>query len=83
VPKQTTAASANDSRRVYSIVEAARELGVSRGTVFTLLDRGELGFVRILRRRVVPASAIEKFLAKNLIEKRAPIAKSRRTRRVA
>lgn len=81
MPNQNSTA-ANDPRRLYSIVEAAKVLGVSRGTVFTLLDRGELGYLRIMRRRLVPADAIERFIAKRLIEK-TPLTKTPRGRRVA
>ncbi len=55
--------------RLLSIVAAANSLGVSRNTVFALLSSGKLGYVRIGRRRLVPADAIENFIAANLVAK--------------
>lgn len=57
--------------RLVSIVAAGKALGISRNTVFSLLSKGKLDYVRIGRRRLVPADAIEKFIAANLVGKQA------------
>jgi len=56
--------------RLYSIVAASKALGVSRNTVFDLLSSGKLAYVRIGRRRLVPADAIETFIANNVVAQR-------------
>lgn len=45
------------------IRDAARQLGVSRSTFYTLLREGAVGTVTIGRRRLVPASALEEYVA--------------------
>jgi excisionase family DNA binding protein len=55
--------------RLLSIIAAAKALGVSRNTVFALLSSGKLGYVRIGRRRLVPADTIENFISANLVAK--------------
>jgi excisionase family DNA binding protein len=55
--------------RLYSILAASKALGVSRNTVFDLMAQGKLAFVRIGRRRLVPADAIERFIETNIVAK--------------
>jgi len=50
--------------------EAARQLGVSRSTLYCLLQSGELASVRIGRRRLVPAVALDEYLERLLLEAR-------------
>lgn len=56
-----------EAPRLFSIVAAAKQLGISRGTMFRLFGTGELGYVRVGRRRLVPADAIERFIAANTV----------------
>jgi excisionase family DNA binding protein len=63
MPKEQMAGA--DAPRLFSIVATADRLGVSRGTLFTLLNTGKLAYVRIGRRRLVPAEAIERFISLN------------------
>lgn len=63
--------------RLFSIVAVSRTLGVSRNTVFTLLRTGKLGFVRIGRRRLIPETAIDKFIAANLVLASAATARNK------
>ena len=44
------------------IPEAARRLGLSARTVATLVSRRELSSRRVGRRRIIPVSALERFL---------------------
>ena len=52
------------SSSLLTVVEAARELRVSRSRVFALLAAGELEGVRIGRARCVPRRSIDEFLAR-------------------
>ena len=49
---------------LLTVVEAARELRVSRSRVFQLLAAGELEGVRIGRSRCVPRRSVEDFVAR-------------------
>jgi excisionase family DNA binding protein len=49
-------------RLVYSVAEAAVVLGISRTKMFGLLEEGRVRTVRVGRRRLVPAAAIDEFL---------------------
>jgi excisionase family DNA binding protein len=53
-----------DTRELYSIEDARFMLGgISRATIYELLNNGELSSVVIGRRRFVPAAAIAAFVA--------------------
>jgi excisionase family DNA binding protein len=53
-----------DARELYSIEDARFMLGgISRATIYDLLNSGELASVVIGRRRFVPAAAIAAFIA--------------------
>ena len=55
--------STDDSERLtITVEEAAKRLGISRGLAYTLARRGEIPAVRLGRRLVVPAGAIERIL---------------------
>jgi|GEM_PF-1978113 len=45
-----------------NVTEAAKALGVSRGTVYTLRARGDLGFARIAGKTVVLRSELDRYL---------------------
>ncbi len=50
-------------RRLLDMKEVASALHVGRSTAFGLVARGELRSVTIGRRRLVPAEALEQYLA--------------------
>jgi excisionase family DNA binding protein len=50
-------------RMAYSIEEVRRALGVSRSTLFDLLAMGRIRSVKAGRRTLIPAAALEAFLA--------------------
>lgn len=53
-----------DVRELYSVEEARFLLGgISRATLYELLNAGELETVTIGRRRLIPAAAINAFIA--------------------
>jgi excisionase family DNA binding protein len=49
--------------RLLSVVEAGRELGISRSLVYELLASGALRSAKIGRRRFIPREALEAFIA--------------------
>jgi excisionase family DNA binding protein len=51
---------------LLTVVEAARVLHVGRTTVYGLMERGQLQFVRIGRARRIPKAAIRDFIKRNL-----------------
>jgi excisionase family DNA binding protein len=50
-----------------TVEEAARRLGISRGLAYTLARRGEIPAVRLGRRLVVPAGAVELILRERAV----------------
>ena len=52
----------------FSIDETARQLGVGRTTVVTEISSGRLKSAKIRSRRVVPASALDAYLAERVAE---------------
>jgi excisionase family DNA binding protein len=56
-------ASMDQERRVWTVAEAGRLLGISRAHAYELVARGELPHLRLGRRLVVPKHALEALLA--------------------
>jgi excisionase family DNA binding protein len=50
------------SRRAYSVVEAGRACGLSRSSIYKLIESGKLKTIKILGRRLVPAEALDELL---------------------
>lgn len=48
--------------RLYTILQAAERLGISRARVYQLLDEGKLRSVKIGSRRLVRESALAEFI---------------------
>jgi excisionase family DNA binding protein len=53
----------SDPKQVLTVLEAAGVLGISRSLAYELIARGDLPAVRLGRRIIVPARAIEVLLA--------------------
>ena len=51
------------SARLLSVIETARELGISRSLAYELLASGALRSAKIGRRRLIPHEAVEEFIA--------------------
>ena len=49
-------------RLTYTVEEAARALGVGRGSAYGLLQRGQLPCVRVGRRTLITRDAVLRFL---------------------
>ena len=56
----------NPQRRALSVEEAARAVGISRATLYRLVQQKRLATVKIGSRRLVPVTALD-----NLLEKAA------------
>jgi excisionase family DNA binding protein len=56
---------------LLTIPEAAERLRVHRNTLLKLLQRGELGSVRIGKRRLIPAQEIDRFIKNHTEHQRA------------
>jgi excisionase family DNA binding protein len=63
VVKTGSNVTAAGSARLLSVIETARELGISRSLVYELLASGALRSARIGRRRLIPREAVEEFIA--------------------
>ena len=50
-------------RTAYSLDEAAQSLGLSRRTLYDLMDRGQLTTVKLGKRRLVPAAELERLVS--------------------
>lgn len=50
-------------RQTVTVEEAARALGIGRGTAYEAVRRGEIPAIRLGKRLVVPKQAIEQLLA--------------------
>jgi excisionase family DNA binding protein len=50
-------------RQTYTVEEAARIMGIGRGSAFEAVRRGDIPSIRIGRRLVVPRVALERLLA--------------------
>ena len=49
----------------YSISEAARVVGVSRNTMYTIAHAGQIASIRVGNRFLIPARALEEFLGEH------------------
>ena len=49
-------------RHSYSLDEAAQSLGLSRRTLYHLMDAGKLSTVKLGKRRLVPAQELERLI---------------------
>lgn len=56
-------ASGKPDRLLLSIVEACEVLGLSRTQVYSLVSAGRLRTLKVGRRRLVPSSAIDDYIA--------------------
>ena len=49
-------------RAAYSLDETAQSLGLSRRTLYGLMDAGKLSTVKLGKRRLVPAHELERLM---------------------
>lgn len=53
--------------RLIRVSEVARHLSLSRSTIYQMMDRGELPYVKLRKSRRVPFEAVEQLISKNLV----------------
>jgi excisionase family DNA binding protein len=51
-----------DRKRLYSVAAAAQSLSITRKHLYTLIGRGEIATVTIGRRRLVPATELDRYV---------------------
>lgn len=59
---KSDAPSPADARETYTVEEAAAVLGISRGSAYAAVNRGEIPSVRINRRLLVPRGRLHQLL---------------------
>ena len=59
----SVAAYSSQERLLFSVVDAAQILSLSRSKVYELLSTGDIGSVRIGRSRRIPRSALDDYVA--------------------
>jgi excisionase family DNA binding protein len=52
--------------------EAAESLGLSRTTLYTLLDNGELDSIKVGTARLIPVDALQRFIAARRLPSDSP-----------
>ena len=52
----------DNTKLTFTVTEAARALGISRGLAYEMVKTGEIPSVRVGKRLVVPRRALEKLL---------------------
>lgn len=62
----------SESKLTYSVAETARVLGVSRPTVYRLIDRPDFPSVRVGSRVLIPCGLLEVWLEERAVRKEDP-----------
>jgi len=57
-----------DAPVLIMIETAAARLGIGRSAVYLLMDSGQLANIKIGRRRLIPATAIDDYVTRRLAE---------------
>ncbi len=52
---------------LLTVAEAANQLALSRSTLYNLMDRGELAYVRIGRTRRIPRDELDRLIRDSLV----------------
>jgi excisionase family DNA binding protein len=60
-----SSANVGEGPLLLSVAAAAKHLGLSRGTLYTLINRGEIEHVRIGRRIMIAREGLRKFIEAN------------------
>ena len=63
-----------DEKRLLTVAEAARRLGIGRSHAYIYVLRGELESVKLGKSRRVPVEAIDAFVARLRAESDLPVA---------
>jgi len=52
-----------NEKRVLTTVEVAKELGLCRKTIYEMLHRGELPYIKAGDKYLIPTTALDRYLA--------------------
>jgi excisionase family DNA binding protein len=55
------------AKKLLTVEEVAKRLSISRTHVYTLMERGELAYVKLSKSRRVPEEAVEQLVNRNLV----------------
>lgn len=58
----------NFPRRTYSVVEAARMLGIGRNQGYEAVRRGDIPSIMIGKRRLIPRAAFDRLLGEDTVD---------------
>jgi excisionase family DNA binding protein len=61
------AGSADNEALAYSVNDTARQIGLSRSTLYELFEAGDLAYLKIGKRRLIERDEIKRFLAAHRI----------------
>ncbi|GAB4154259.1 MAG: hypothetical protein Tsb009_30880 [Planctomycetaceae bacterium] len=56
-----------DAPQLLTVAEAARQLSLSRSTLYNLMDQGQLGYAKFGRARRIPQSEVARLIQASLI----------------
>jgi len=56
---------------LLTVTEAARRLALSRSTVYNLMERGDLAYVKIGRARRIPVDELERLVRESTVSRRS------------
>jgi excisionase family DNA binding protein len=54
-------------RVAFSINEVSKATGLSRSLIYDLMNSGQLGFIKVGRRRIITATQLDAFLSGNTV----------------
>lgn len=51
-----------ENKRIFSVMEAAQYLGISKSLAYRLVNEGEIPAIKLGKRLLIPATAIDKLI---------------------
>lgn len=57
----------NNNLRLYSVVQAAKMLGIGRDTLNSLIAQGKIGVIKILKRNKISYNELDNFMQENTV----------------
>lgn len=59
--------------QLLTVSEAARQLALSRSTVYNLMERGDLAYVKIGRSRRIPSDELERLVQESMVGRQTAV----------
>lgn len=60
-------------QKLMTVQQAANVLALSRSTIYNVMERGELAYVKIGRARRIPESEVDRFVTASMFGGRKPV----------